>query len=148
LDKINENIKNEKRLTNHYKSIATGLPVVQEDDNIRLITSNESLDINLENQFNFLMSKYVKDQSQLTKLFTDLTPEMLKELVHNFSYYEPQIRQYRGQYVNDKVFGDKMQNLLLKSVNEKYPSTISLNSKLNSSKDPAIEMQKAFEAKN
>ena len=53
LDKINENIKNEKRLTAHYKSVATGLPVVQEDDNIRLISSNQVLKTNLDNQFNF-----------------------------------------------------------------------------------------------
>jgi methyl coenzyme M reductase subunit D len=95
LDLINENIRNEKRLTNHYKSVATGKIIVEEDDNIRLITSNESLDINLENQFNFLMSKYVKDQTTLTTLRTGLLPNMLAELVHNFSYYEPQIRQYR-----------------------------------------------------
>ena len=84
LDKINENIKNEKRLTNHYKSVATGKIFVEEDDNIRLISSNQSLDTNLENQFNFLMSKYVKDQSQLTNLLNNLTPNMLAELVHNF----------------------------------------------------------------
>ena len=41
LDFINGNIKNEKRLSAHYRSIVTGLPVVQEDDNIRLISSNE-----------------------------------------------------------------------------------------------------------
>ena len=43
LDKINENIKNERRLTNHYKSIVSGKPFVEEDGK------------NLENQFNFLM---------------------------------------------------------------------------------------------
>ena len=56
LDKINTDIKNQKRLTNHYKSKATGSLVVQEDDNVRLISSNQSLDSSLENQFNFLMS--------------------------------------------------------------------------------------------
>jgi len=149
LDLINENIKNEKRLTAHYKSIATGLPVVQEDDNIRLISSNESLDTNLENQFNFLMSKYVKDQTSITNLLNNLTPNMLAELVHNFSYYEQQIRQYRGQYVNDKLFLDKLRNMLLKNVNLKYPSTITLNSAMDANpNEPDIEMQKAFEAKN
>jgi hypothetical protein len=148
LDLINENIKNEKRLTNHYKSIATGLPVVQEDDNIRLISSHESHDINLENQFNFLMSKYVKDQTQLNKLFQGLTPEMLAELVHNFSYYEQQIRQYRGQYVNDKLFLDKLRNMLLKNVNLKYPATISLNSAMDASKDPAKKQQEIVLEKN
>jgi len=145
---INENIRNEKRLTNHYKSVATGKIFVEPDDNIRLITSNESHDINLENQFNFLMSKYVKDQSQLTKLFKGLTPEMLAELVHNFSYYEQQIRQYRGQYVNDKLFLDKLRNMLLKNVNLKYPATIALNSAMDASKDPAKKQQEIFEAKN
>ena len=144
LDLINENIKNEKRLTAHYKSIATGLPVVQEDDNIRLISSNQELNINLENQFNFLMSKYVKDQSQLTMLFKGLTPEMLTELVHNFGYYEPQIRQYRGQYVNDKLFLDKLTNMLLKNVNLKYPATIGLNSAMDASNDPAKKQQEIF----
>ena len=43
LDKINEDIKNQSRLTNHYKSIATGKPVINEDDNIRLINSNQSV---------------------------------------------------------------------------------------------------------
>ena len=71
LDKINEDIRNQKRLTNHYKSIATGKPFVEEDDNIRLISSNQSLDTNLENPFNFLMSKYVKDQTTLTNLLNN-----------------------------------------------------------------------------
>jgi len=148
LDLINENIRNEKRLTAHYKSIATGKPYVEPDDNIRLISSNESLDTNLENQFNFLMSKYVKDQTSITNLLNNLTPNMLGELVHNFSYYEQQIRQYRGQYVNDKLFLDKLRNMLLKNVNLKYPATIALNSTMDASKEPDIEMQKAFEAKN
>ena len=148
LDKINENIKNEKRLTNHYKSVATGKIFVEDDDNIRLISSNQSLDTNLENQFNFLMSKYVKDQSQLTNLLNNLTPNMLAELVHNFQYYEQQIRQYRGQYINDKLFLDKLRNMLLKNVNLKYPATISLNSAMDASNEPDIEIQKAFEAKN
>jgi hypothetical protein len=47
LDKINENIKNEKRLKNHYKTIATGKIFVEEDDNIRLMSSNQSLDTNI-----------------------------------------------------------------------------------------------------
>jgi hypothetical protein len=148
LDLINENIKNEKRLTAHYKSIATGLPVVQEDDNIRLISSNQELNTNLENQFYFLMSKYVKDQSQLTDIKENLTPEMISEIVHNWAMYEPEIKRYKGQYINNLVFADKLRNLLLKNVNLKYPSTISLNSKIDASKEPAIEMQKAFEAKN
>ena len=148
LDKINENIKNERRLTNHYKSIVSGKPFVEEDDNIRLITSNESLDTNLENQFNFLMSKYVKDQTSITNLLNNLTPNMLAELVHNFQYYEQQIRQYRGQYINDKLFLDKLRNMLLKNVNLKYTSTISLNSAMDASNEPDIEIQKAFEAKN
>ena len=149
LDKINENIKNEKRLTNHYKSVATGKIFVEEDENIRLISSNQSLDTNLENQFNFLMSKYVKDQSQLTNLLNNLTPNMLAELVHNFQYYEPQIRQFKGQYIDDKVFTDKLRNMLLKNVNLKYPATISLNSAMDANpNEPDIEMQKAFEAKN
>ena len=71
LDKINEDIRNQKRLNNHYKSIATGKPFVEEDDNIRLISSNQSLDTNLENPFNFLMSKYVKDQTTLTNLLNN-----------------------------------------------------------------------------
>ena len=78
------NIKNEKLLSNYYKSVATGKIFVEEDDNIRLISSNQSLDTNLENQFNFLMSKYVKDQTTLTNLLNNLTPNMLAELVHNF----------------------------------------------------------------
>ena len=148
LDKINENIKNERRLTNHYKSIVSGKPFVEEDDNIRLISSDQSLDTNLENQFNFLMSKYVKDQTTLTNLLNGLTPNMLAELVHNFQYYEQQIRQYRGQYINDKLFLDKLRNMLLKNVNLKYPATISLNSAIDESNEPDIEIQKAFEAKN
>jgi hypothetical protein len=65
LDLINENIKNEKRLTNHYKSVATGLPVVQEDDNIRLISSNEQVDKNLENQLRlFVKTDDIQDQDK------------------------------------------------------------------------------------
>jgi hypothetical protein len=89
LDKINENIKNEKRLSNHYKSVVTGKIFVEDDDNIRLISSNQSLDTNLENQFNFLMSKYVKDQTALTTLLNGLTSNMLQmtQLQHNKKLY-------------------------------------------------------------
>jgi asparagine N-glycosylation enzyme membrane subunit Stt3 len=94
------------------------------------------------------MSKYVKDQTSITNLLNNLTPNMLAELVHNFQYYEQQIRQYRGQYVNDKLFLDKLRNMLLKNVNLKYPSTIALNSAMDASNEPDVEIQKAFEAKN
>ena len=73
---------------------------------------------------------------------------MLAELVHNFGYYEPQIRQYRGQYVNDKLFADKLRNMLLKNVNLKYPATISLNSAMDASKDPAKKQQEIILQKN
>ena len=73
---------------------------------------------------------------------------MLAELVHNFGYYESEIRNYKGQYIDDKVFTDKLRNMLLKNVNLKYPATISLNSAMDTSNDPLIEMQKAIEAKN
>ena len=148
LDKINEDIKNQSRLTNHYKSIATGKPVINEDDNIRLINSNQSLDSNLENQFNFLMSKYVKDQTTLTTLLKNLPPNMLAELVHNWAMYEPEIRKYKGQYIDDKVFTDKLRNMLLKNVNLKYPATISLNSAMDASNDPATTQQEILLAKN
>jgi hypothetical protein len=95
------------------------------------------------------LSKYVKDQTTLTNLLNNLTPNMLVELVHNFFYYEQQIRQYRGQYVNDKLVLDKLRNMLLKNVNLKYPATISLNSAMDANpNEPDIVMQKAFEAKN
>ena len=84
LDKIDEDIKNQKRFTNYYKSIKNGLPYVEEDDNIRLVNNSNNLDSSLENQFNFLMSKYVKDQTTLTNLLNNLTPEMISEFVHNF----------------------------------------------------------------
>jgi hypothetical protein len=38
--------------------------------------------------------------------------------------------------------------MLLKNVNIKYPTTRNLNSTMAASNEPAIEMQKAFEAKN
>ena len=38
--------------------------------------------------------------------------------------------------------------MMLKNVNQKYPSVIPLNSAMDASEEPAVEMQKAFEAKN
>ena len=148
LDKINADIKNQKRLTNYYKSIKTGTPFVEEDDNIRLVNNNNNLDSSLENQFNFLMSKYVKDQTTLTNIQNNLTPEMLSELIHNWALYEPEIRRFKGQYVDSNLFLDKIRNMLLKNVNLKYPQTRNLNSVIDASREPDIEMQKAFEAKN
>jgi hypothetical protein len=104
LDKIDSDIKNQKRFTNYYKSIKTGMPYIEEDENIRLVNNSNNLDSSLENQFNFLMSKYVKDQTTLTKLLNNLTPEMISEFVHNFGMYEQQIRQYKGQYVDSNLF--------------------------------------------
>ena len=147
LDKINEDIKNQKRFTNYYKSLKTGSLVVEEDDNIRLVNNSNNLDSSLENQFNFLMSKYVKDQTKLTDLLNSLLPEMISELVHNFAMYEPEIRRYKGQYVDSNLFLDKIRNMLLKNVNLKYPQTRNLNSLMDKSNEPDIEMQKAFEQK-
>ena len=148
MDKINADIKNQKRLTNHYKSIATGSLVVEEDDNIRLISSNQSLDYSLENQFNFLMSKYVKDQTTLTDIQANLTPEMISEIVHNWAMYEPEIKKYKSQYVDKNIFMDKLRNMLLNNVNLKYAATRNLNSAMDMSNEPEIEMQKTFKAKN
>jgi len=44
LDKIDADIKNQKRFTNYYKSIKTGTPYVEEDDNIRLVNNSNNLD--------------------------------------------------------------------------------------------------------
>jgi hypothetical protein len=62
LDKIDEDIKNQKRFTNYYKSKINGTPFVEEETNIRLVNNSNTLDSSLENQFNFLMSKYIKDE--------------------------------------------------------------------------------------
>ena len=148
LDKINADIKNQKRFSNYYKSIKNGTPFVEEDDNIRLVNNNNNLDSSLENQFNFLMSKYVKDQTTLTNIQNNLTPEMLSELIHNWALYEPEIRRFKGQYVDSNLFLDKIRNMLLKNVNLKYPQTRNLNSVIDASREPDIEMQKVFEAKN
>jgi len=147
LDKIDEDIRNQKRFTNYYKSLKTGSLVVEEDDNIRLVNNSNNLDSSLENQFNFLMSKYVKDQTTLTNLLNNLTPEMISEFVHNFAMYEPEIRKFKGQYVDSNLFLDKIRNMLLKNVNLKYPSTRNLNSLMDASREPDIEMQRAFESK-
>jgi hypothetical protein len=147
LDKIDEDIKNQKRFTNYYKSLKTSMPYVEEDTNIRLVNNSDNLDSSLENQFNFLMSKYVKNQETLTNLLNNLTPEMISEFVHNFGMYEPEIRRYKGQYVDSNLFLDKIRNMLLKNVNLKYPQTRNLNSAIDASREPDIEMQKAFESK-
>ena len=149
LDKVNADIKNQKILSNHYKSQASGgMPIVEEDNNIRLINNDITLDSSLENQFNFLMSKYIKDATTLTNLQTNLTPEMISELVHNWALYEPDIKKYRGQYVDNKLFLDKIRNMLLSNVNLKYPATRNLNSMMNASNDPALIQQQAIERKN
>ena len=148
MDKINADIKNQKRLSNYYKSIATGSLVVEDDDNIRLVTNNINLDSSLENQFNFLMSKYIRDSTTLTDIQTHLTPEMISEIVHNWAMYEPEIKKIKSQYVVKNIFMDKLRNMLLKNVNLKYPATRNLISAMDASNEPEIEMQKAFEAKN
>jgi hypothetical protein len=147
LDKIDSDIKNQKRFTNYYKSIKTGMPYVEENDNIKLVNNSNNLDSSLENQFNFLMSKYVKDQTTLTNILNNLTPEMISEFVHNFGMYEPEIRKFKGQYVDSNLFLDKIRNMLLKNTNLKYPKTINLNSAIDASREPDIELQRAFESK-
>jgi hypothetical protein len=62
--------------------------------------------------------------------------------------YEPEIGRYRGQYIDSNLFLDKIRNMLLKNVNLKYPQTRNLNSAIDASREPDIEMQKAFEEKN
>ena len=93
------------------------------------------------------MSKYIKDQEKINDLLNSLTPEMISEFVHNFGMYEQQIRQYKGQYIDSNLFLDKIRNMLLKNVNLKYPQTRNLNSAIDASNNPDIEMQKAFESK-
>jgi hypothetical protein len=74
----------------------------------------QSLDTNLENQFNNLISRYITDQEKINNLLNNLTPEMISEFVHNFRMYEPEIRRFKGQYVDSNIFLDKMRNMLLK----------------------------------
>jgi len=93
------------------------------------------------------MSKYVKDQTTLTNFLNNLTPEMISEFVHNFGMYEPEIRRFKGQYIDSNLFLDKIRNMLLKNVNIKYPQTKKLNSLMDKSNEPDIEIQKAFEQK-
>jgi hypothetical protein len=93
------------------------------------------------------MSKYVKNQETLTNIQNNLTPEMISELVHNWSLYEVEIRRYKGQYIDSNLFLDKIRNMLLKNVNLKYPRTINLNSAIDASREPDIALQEAFEAK-
>jgi hypothetical protein len=102
----------------------------------------------LENQFNNLISRYITDQEKINNLLNNLTPEMISEFVHNFRMYEPEIRRFKGQYVDSNLFLDKIRNMFLKNVNLKYPQTRNLNSAIDASREPDIEMQKAFEAKN
>ena len=147
LEKVDTNIKNQKRFTNYYKSIKTGMPYIEEDDNIRLINNSNNLDSSLENNFNLLMSKYIKNQETLTNLLNNLTPEMLSEFVHNFGLYEPEIRKFKGKYVDSNLFLDKIRNMLLKNVNLKYPQTRNLNSLMDKSIEPDITLQEAFEQK-
>ena len=73
---------------------------------------------------------------------------MISEIVHNWVMYEPEIKKYKSQYVDKNIFIDKLRNMLLKNVNLKYPTTRNLNSAMDMSIEPEIEMQKAFEAKN
>ena len=54
----------------------------------------------------------------------------------------------KGQYIDDKVFADKLKNMLLKNVNLKYPATISLNNAIDASNDPATTQQKDLLQKN
>ena len=63
--------------------------IVEEDDNIGLVTNNINLDSSLENQFNFLMSKYIRDSTTLTDIQANLTPEMISGIVHDWAMYEP-----------------------------------------------------------
>jgi hypothetical protein len=72
---------------------------------------------------------------------------MISEFVHNFGMYEPEIRRYKGRYIDSNFFLDKIRNMLLKNVNIKYPQTRNLNSAIDASREPDIEMQKAFESK-
>ena len=81
--------------------------VVKEDDNIRLVNNSNTLDTNLENKFNFLMSKYIKNRETLTNLLNNLTSEMISEFVHNFGMYESEIRRFKGKYVDSNFFLDK-----------------------------------------
>ena len=53
------------------------------------------------------MSKYVKDQTTITDIQANLTPEMVFEIVHNWAMYEPEIRKYKSQYVDENIFIDK-----------------------------------------
>ncbi len=60
LDKIDADIKSQKRFTNYYKSIKTGMPFVEEETNIRLVNNSNTLDSSLENQFNFWWANILK----------------------------------------------------------------------------------------
>lgn len=132
LGQVNEIIKNEKKFSDYHKHLVDkGIPTLQADDNIRLMNiGTTTLYTQLHNKFIELMGKYITDPTQLQNIFTKLdgTVGMINELVHNWDLYEPQIRQYRGQYLSDIIFADKLANMLLKNVNLKYPGSFNTNS--------------------
>jgi hypothetical protein len=151
---VNEQIQIDKKLSDYYKSLADrGIPTLQEDDNIRLLAGNSTnLDTNLRNEFMNKMGKYINNPTQLEQIYTklDTTQGMVNELVHNWDLYEPDIRRYRGQYLSDVIFIDKLVNMLLKNVNLKYPysfnsSTVPSGNATNATQDNANNQRAGFD---
>ena len=103
--------------------LLTLLCIVTEDDNIRLISNDNDLQSNMEMEFKNKMAQYISDATKLDLVLSALTPEMVRELIHNWDFYQPSIRKLRGKFVNDILFVDMIHNMLLEKVNQKYSNT-------------------------
>ena len=124
IDRINKKIENEKSIKEHYKSLGYyGLPIVNVDENIKFINTSmtEPVGKEIEREFDNLLRKYIKEPSmmQLLKNKIDEDPEIdspdnfLKELVFNFSRYEPEIRNYGKRHTSMTMFYEFLKSILL-----------------------------------
>ena len=106
----------------------------QPSENINFIASNvnDNVDKDISKEFHTLMSKYVKEPYMLQVLKNKLDDDdtigdpnnFMKELEFQFPRYEPDIKKWVGRHVNMSMFYEYLKNLLLETVNKKYPVSV------------------------
>ena len=132
IDRINKKIENEKSIKEHYKSLGYyGLPIVNNDENIKFINTSmtEPIGKEIEREFDNLLSKYIKEPKMLevlkNKIDDDLEIEspsnFMKELVFNFPRYEPEIKKYgiRHQHISINYFYEFLKSIILGELKKK-----------------------------
>ena len=123
LDKVNNQIKNQKMYENKYKALGQinpELPLTETEKQIKLTENIVNPDILYTDAFQQLLAPYLS-YDNILKLLYELNDNELKEIVLNWKLkYEDKFKALEGKNIEYQQFIDYIHDMVAKAVNDKY----------------------------